>query len=413
MVSIAILACLALVALSTAINTWPILGAQGADFLRAMIGDEAVARLEMVLFQAQDRVQQVEYGLGLARPAAPWPTTARQATPTATPRSATASANPSASPAGRPSPSSTPGGAGQASGALPPTAGAPPAQPSPTAVRWPPAALKPLGSLAGEGVWSAYIQDGGGNPAAYRAFLQPDSQRPYAVVAVVAFDLQQTRLHFVLGTIEPFSPNAAPRSGKIPAADLRPGRLLVTFNGGFKATHGEFGAMADGVTALPPREEVGTLAIYQDGSVRMGLWGSEIMPSAQMAAWRQNGPLVIHNGQVNPQIFNNSPKDWGYTVNDVSPTWRSGIGLSADEKTLFYFAGSKLTMQSLAEAMLAAGAAQGLQLDINNYWVHFVVIKSQAEQLIPEPLFPEMMRENLDRYLNPYSRDFFYLTGLP
>ena len=145
---------------------------------------------------------------------------------------------------------------------LPATVDAPTPPPSPTPVRWPPAALKPLGTLAGEGAWSPYIQEASGNTAAVRAYLQPDPQRPYAVVAVIAFDLLHTRLHFVLGSVEPFSPDAPPRSGKIPAADLAPGRLLATFNGGFKATHGKFGAMADGVTVLPPRDGVGTLAIF-------------------------------------------------------------------------------------------------------------------------------------------------------
>jgi hypothetical protein len=171
--------------------------------------------------------------------------------------------------------------------------------------------------------------------------------------------------------------------------------------------------MADHIIALPPKDGLGTLAIYADGRVQICPWTPSLALSPDIVAWRQNGPLVIQDSAVNPQIISNSPKDWGYTVNDVSPTWRSGIGVSADQNTLYYFAGSKLSMSALAQGMLAAGAANALQLDINNYWVHFVAIRVKDGKLVPEPLFPEAMKENLDRYLNPYTRDFFYITLAP
>jgi hypothetical protein len=151
--------------------------------------------------------------------------------------------------------------------------------------------------------------------------------------------------------------------------------------------------------------------MYKDSSVRMGEWGAEIQPSPDMAAFRQNGPLVIQAGQINTQIYNNLPADWGYTVDDVLPTWRSGLALSADAKTLYYLCGPALSMEMLARSMLAvSGVTTGMQLDINTYWVHFVAVRPQAGRHGLEPLFPDMMRENIDRYLQPYSRDYFYVT---
>ncbi len=395
----------------------PSLAGQGADVLRAVLGDEAVASLEMIVFQAQDAIQKIEFSMGFTTPEAPW-----QAAPV---KEAVelASANPSQTPA--PVLSVTPFWITPSQIALSPTeAVAEPAlQPTPTAASspapavspapttWQPAPLAPLGALEGEGHWSPYIQDTSGRTVAYRAYLQPDANRPFAVVAVIAFDLEHTRLHFVLGFEEPYSPGGPRRSGAMPEADKTPGRLLAIFNGGFKATHGHFGAMAGGVTALPARDGLGTLVIEQDGKVRMGVWGSPIQPAPDAQAWRQNGPLVIQDGKINPRIYNNSPKDWGYTVNDVSPTWRSGIGISADGRTLFYFAGSSLTMEALAKSMLAAGAAQGMQLDINTYWVHFVAVQNIDGELSLEPLFPAMMKDNVKRYLYPYSRDYFYVTS--
>ena len=378
-----------------AVSIRPSLGAQGADLLRGVIGDPAVARLEMEVYQLQDTLQKWKYNLGWATPSAPWgntPFPRSVPTPTRTPLPLLAAAIPT-TPAVTQEP-------------------APVATATPVPVNWPPAALTPLGSLAGEGAWSAYIQDAAGETVAYRTYLQPDPGRPYTVVAVIAFNLSHTRLHFVLGSVEPYSPDGPKRTGEMPVADKLPGFLLAMFNGGFKARHGEFGAMADGLVALPAQDGLGTLVIYQDGGVRIGEWGTEITPTADMLAWRQNGPLVIDHGIINPRIYSNLPQDWGYTVNDVSPTWRSGVGVSADQKTLFYFCGPSLSMEALAKAMRAAGADAAIQLDINDYWVHFVAVRTDGKKLILDPLFPYMMFENIDRYLWPYTRDYFYVTGL-
>jgi hypothetical protein len=401
---------LALLGIFLILTYWPSVGAQGADLLRGLLGDETVARLEMVLFSAQDKVQLIQYNLGLLKPASPWqnpgsPQEAIQVAPTSPPV-------PNPTPVQTPTvtKSSQPLIGGKAI-QLPATASSATPFSSPTPSAWQPAPAIPLGDLAGEGNWTPYIESASGAVLAYRTFLQPDPQRLYAVVAVVAIDLTHTRLHYVLGSDEPYSPDSPPRSGAIPPGDLVAGRLLATFNGGFKATHGHFGAMADGIMALPPRDGLGTLAIYKDGTVRMGEWGTEITQSPDIIAWRQNGPLVIQNGQINPRIYNDSPKDWGYTVTDVSPTLRSGIALSADGKTLYYLVGSRLTMEALAKSMLAAGAANGMQLDINNFWVLFAAIHAEKGKLVPEPLLPDQMKEFLDRYLHPYTRDYFYVTA--
>jgi hypothetical protein len=170
--------------------------------------------------------------------------------------------------------------------------------------------------------------------------------------------------------------------------------------------------MADGIQALPPRDGLGTLVIYQNGEVRLGEWGTELSISPDIAAFRQNGPLVIHKNEINIRIYNNSPQDWGYTVYDVSPTFRSGIGLSRDNKTLYYFVGPSLTMEALAKSMQAVGAYNAIQLDINNYWVLFVKITESGSRLIAEPLLSRFMVDGIDRYLTQSPRDFFYITSL-
>ncbi len=397
-VGIAVGICVAVFILGfLAINTWPAFGAQGADFLRGIIGDEAVARLEMKFNQIQDDLQKLKYQLGLEEPAAPWntlqtPTPVALFTLTSPPETQTAVAfQPTATMAGVNPPEPTP---------------------TPTPAIWEPAVIKPLGGAEGEGIWSAYIQDAEGYIVGYRTFLQPDPARPYTLVAIVAVDLTRIRLHFVLGSIEPAGENKQPRSGAIPQADRAVHVLLAAFNGGFLSRHGQFGAMADGIIALPPRDGLGTLVIYTGGRVSLGEWatGSEI--TSNMVDLRQNGPLVVQEGQINPRIHNNSPQDWGYTVNDVSPTIRTGVGLSKDARTLYYFCGPSLSMESLAISMQSAGAWNAIQLDINNYWSLFVKFQPDGSKLIPKALLPKLMVANIERYLWDYTRDFFYITSM-
>jgi hypothetical protein len=374
------------------INTNPYLGAEGADWLRGIIGDKAVAGMEMFVFQIQDDFQRWKYDLGLGNPAGDF---GAFPSPSASPIPATRTNTPRAFP-GTMTPTIT--------GTI---------QPTPTAtIPWQPVTVPPQSSANGEGVWVPYIQDAQGHTVAYKTFVQPDPTRPYTLVTIVAIDLTQTRLHYVLGAIDPTLQGDLPHSGKMNLADRVANILLAEFNGGFKARHGQFGAMADGSQALPPRNGLGTVAIYQNGDVRLGEWGTDLFMSADMAAFRQNGPLVIHKGQINVQIYNNSPQDWGYTVIDVSPTVRSGIGLSQDNHTLYYFCGPSLTMEALAKSMQAAGAYNAIQLDINNYWVLFVKIVPSGSKLGAEPLLPRLMVAGIDRYLTQSPRDFFYVTGL-
>lgn len=383
-----------------AVTVLPAAGAQGAEALRGLVGDRAVAQLETVVFRIQDSLRQWAYQHGGARPSSPWasmPVASALANSTARPLVAKPRAAPMAlMPTAAPLPSATP---------LPATL----APPTPTALPvWSPAPLAALGSLPGEGQWSAYLQAPPGQTVASRTFLQPDPRRPYAVAAIVAFDLSATRLKFVLGSREPLSSLAIRRTGRIPPSDLQPGRLLAAFNGGFKANNGHFGAMSNGAIVLPPRAGFGTVALYADGRVGIGAWGIDITMVPDLLAWRQNGPLLIHDGQVNPHTADTAPSDWGWTVDGATAVWRSGLGISADRRTLFYVAGPTLTLPALTSAMATAGAAQAVQLDINNYWVHFDAIRGPKMQ--PVPLF-DTMNEGVGRYLWGYTRDFFYVTA--
>lgn len=381
------------------VRLFPSVGATGADQLRHILGDENVARLEAVLFKVDDSLKNLEYRLGIAHSVASWQVSTTPISPTAPGLLVQGPAIASAQKSKATSPGISaikPGTPGKVSNA-------------PTLSLWVPNNLQPMGHVAGEGVWVPYIQDNQGRVIAYRTFLQPDPSRPYALVAVVALNLQDVKLHFVLGTSEPYDQGVLQRaSGAIPAADLQPGQLLATFNGGFKVAHGHFGAMAGGLVAVPPKTGLATLVIDQNGMVKMGEWGVDISPSQAYLAYRQNGVLIVKNGVVTPQVDN--PSYWGFTISGKTVTWRSAIGLDASGKVLYYFAGGYLNINTLANAISHMDAQTAMQLDINNYWVHFDAIRTNGNNLISEPLFKEM-NQNPDRYLKPWIRDFFYVVS--
>jgi len=264
---------------------------------------------------------------------------------------------------------------------------------------------------AASGIWSPFVYNAAGRPVLERAIVTPDPDRPYVETALVRIDLRNTQLHLVAGTLEPLSNVRIRRPGLIPIVDQRPGRLLAAFNGGFKAANGAFGMAVNGVTLLPPSDGLATLAIYRDGHVRLGVWGSDIGPAPDMIAYRQNCPLLLDGGKLTPQAETDAPTLWGRTVKNKIATWRSGLGLTADGRYLIYAAGDGLTVPTLAAALAAGGADRGMQLDINSWWTRFVTYApaSGGSGLVAQKLFDSMVG-NERQFLAPDTRDFFYLT---
>ena len=405
-------------------------GARTAMFLRSVIGDQAVAQLETIVYAIKDTFNQLEARAGLLQAPTPWaeapieePT--RHPLPSATPLSAVSPGSDGAQAAQaaitpRPAATATPTpDQAQAAGDAPSTTPEPPTSTptwTPTATPpWNPTPIDGFTSMKDEGQWQAYIEDGGGQTVAYRTRLFPDRSRLYyAEAVVVAFDLNATRLHFALGKDEPKSLVQVDRTGKIPDEDLKLGHLLAAFNGGFLAQHGSFGAMSNGITLLPPRDGLATIAMYDDGQVKLGAWGREIITDTHLVSWRQNGPLLIDHGQINPETTVGLPRDWGYSVNGETVVWRSALGISADRRTLYYVAGPNLTLPILAKAVAATGAQFAMQLDINDYWVFFCTFYPDAQDpthIETRELHLVMRYKNRDRYLKGFERDFFYITS--
>ncbi len=374
----------------------PALAARLADPMRQIIGVSGVAGLETLFFKALDVTIQVTAALGIAEAQPPWESQTAIPTPI--------SQTPAAIQPTLPQP------ALEATITATPVAISPPLTPTPLSEWEALSSLPPLGDLPGEGVWTPYLYSPTGQVVGQRTFLQADPRRPLSLAAIVAFNLEAVELHYVLGAEDPSLPDGPRGTGIMPYVDRTGGHLVAAFNGGFKAEHGSFGAMSDGIVAIDATAGYATVAIAANGKVQIGDWGHTLDLTQPLNAWRQNARLVIEAGRINPAVYSHALQDWGGTINGDVVTWRSGLGLNQENNILYYLAGPGLSMPVLADTMLTTGIYNGMLLDINEYWVHFTRFDNEGGQPVAYPLLEEGMSIHIDRYLRPSPRDFFYIT---
>jgi hypothetical protein len=263
-----------------------------------------------------------------------------------------------------------------------------------------PAAITPVirPALAGEGFWRGTGPLVGGAAPVLVTTFRADPTYPQMVAGVTWIDHTRTALALYPGRYEP--PNAGSPLAEVPA-QLR-SRLLATFNSGFKLEDSHSGFYASGHLYAPLKDGQATLIGYSDGTVDVRDWTGGPAPGPGVDFARQNLPLTISGGQLNPQLGNDSL--WGTTLGNSVRVWRSGIGVDA-RGNLLYAAADIQTAQSLARVLQRAGAVRAMELDINYEWTTFNFFGAFGAGA-PAKLLPGMNRA-ATRYLTPDDRDFF------
>lgn len=336
---------------------------------------------------------------------------------------------------------------------LPSEPAPPPARPE-EQINWPPAQLAPLlpVKIDGEGVWLAVQEDPfvSGNPNApalfQQTFIRVDPARDYTRVYVTMWDPRQVQLGIVMGTKEPESATGETGSGMIPRDPYVLSHLVAAFNGGFQATHGEFGMMAERRVYLPPKPYAATVAVFNDGRAGLGSWPGpgrhvwdETFANSQipagMVAMRQNLTSVVEGDVWNPW------KRWWW---GAAPTWaqeqtyipRSGLCLTR-EGYLAYFWGESMGPEELGKAMLATRCVRGMHLDMNGkhtgleFYRPYATTPPALGRALKSTEFEgtglemgglrfrsrlavtTMTPLRFPRYLGQDPRDYFYLTRKP
>ncbi|MGH2850568.1 MAG: hypothetical protein ACRDLP_08135 [Solirubrobacteraceae bacterium] len=280
-------------------------------------------------------------------------------------------------------------------------AAAPPIQPARIAPMISPA-------LPGEGVWRPTRSGLGSAPPLLVTTFRDETAYPQLVIGLAWIDTKRTRTELYTGRLEPAVTLPTRGPMEVPTDSRR--RLLATFNSGFKLSDSLGGYAIHGHTYAPLRDGLATFVGYRDGRVKILSWThGRTAPSSVLYA-RQNLPLIVDHGRLNPQISVGS--EWGATVGNAILVWRSGVGIDR-HGNLIYAAGNDQTAASLATALIRAGAVRAMELDINSYWVSFITY-GQWGALSPSNLLPDMDRP-ATRYLTPDDRDFFavYLRHRP
>ena len=265
-----------------------------------------------------------------------------------------------------------------------------------------PANLTPLirPALAGEGIWRATFTGHHGPPPVLVTSFRSDPAYPQMVAGVAWIDHTQTTTWLYPGIQEPSvaMPDRGPE--EVPLA-MR-GKLVATFNSGFKLSDSGGGFASGGHTYAQLKDGLATFVRYTNGAVDVVDWqgGPDVGPNVVYA--RQNLPLIVNGGRPNPNL-SDGPQ-WGATLGNAVRVWRSAVGVDR-YGNLIYAAADYQTVASLAAIMLHAGAVRAMQLDINAYWPSFITYKG-AGALGATNLLPGMVRST-QRYLTPDDRDFF------
>jgi Phosphodiester glycosidase len=253
--------------------------------------------------------------------------------------------------------------------------------------------------LPGEGKWRRAGPLVNGVPPVLVTTFRSDPNYPKMVAGVAWLDRSRTSLQLYPGRYEP--PDGSFRGPMEVPPQLR-GQLLATFNSGFKLEDSGGGFVALGHVYAPLRDGLATLVGVRDGGVDVRAWTGGPQPGPSVLFARQNLPLILENGQLNPNLSDGSL--WGATLGNAIRVWRSGLGVDA-RGDLLYAAADNQTAESLALILQHAGALRAMELDINSEWVTFNFYGAPGAS-DPSKLLPGMSRE-ATRYLEPDDRDFF------
>lgn len=264
-----------------------------------------------------------------------------------------------------------------------------------------PPAIRPVlaPSLPGEGVWRSAMANAGPRPPVLVTTFRAEPDYPRLVTGVAWIDRGATRFGYFPGVAEP--PVPIVRGPEQVPPSLRR-NLVATFNGGFKLHDAAEGYAYQGRTWAPMVDGIGTLVKYRSGRVDVIAWHGGPTAGPDIAVARQNLPLIINHGRLNPNLSDGP--EWGATLGNAIRVWRSGLGVDR-RGNLIYVAAADQTVRTLARSLRRAGAVRALELDINIYWTSFITY-GQHDAGHPANLLPDMIRPR-SRYLTPDDRDFF------
>lgn len=272
----------------------------------------------------------------------------------------------------------------------------------------PPAPIKPLAfpSLPNEGKWTPEGLTVDGYPGLYVTLLRPDPIHTALIAGIAWMDPHILSFTQFAGIQQP--PTGGPWPYKSPIPSSMQSNLVAAFNSGFRMQDAQGGYYAYGKVGVPLVNNAASFVIYKNGSANVVTWHSGKKVPSNVAVVRQNLSLLVNHGKINPLVYDNNYAIWGQTVGNTVLVWRSGVGITANG-AIVYVAGPGLSVSSLANLLVKAGAVRAMELDINTDWVNFFYF-NQAPGSLASPangsqLVGGMLRP-VSRYFGVTDRDF-------
>ena len=239
-------------------------------------------------------------------------------------------------------------------------------------------------------------------PLVYATSIRPLWCFGSVVATMATFD--PTRVHTAMfnGTEMPGG-KGWKNGSKIRGTALR--SLIASFNGGFRFEHQPGGYVTEGKIVRKMRKGYATLAISQDGTSTVGVWGDTITEEGSWASLRQNLPPLVHNGK---SVYANYPKvDWGNDFGNKVYNFRSAVCLRTDGLMMFVAVG-KVNIGMLADTLVVLGCKTGMELDINGQWPYFAVYSDFGKATRWGKIIDNRMGDP-NRHLNGSTKEFFAL----
>lgn len=279
-----------------------------------------------------------------------------------------------------------------------------------TVTSWPPLPLHTERGKPGDGVWvpvESKLIPSETPSLFYRTVLHPDAERPYAELHLVAMDMRRLELGIAAGYEDPEPDFGPPGSGQIPDDRSLFPRVVATFNGAFKATHGRYGMKAEGRVLVAPRSGAATVTVDHEGRTGFGTW-SGTTSADTLRAFRQNLDPLIADGEVNPA----GRTVWGDQLYGSNVAVERSALCLHESGQVFYGWATEATGKSLAQGLAVAGCKYAVHLDMNPGHCSFSFtqidsvnpLKARGEVLDPR------MRVNPTRFVRWSPKDFFYVV---
>lgn len=353
------------------------------DTVRAEIGPEPIAWLENKVFGARDSLKRTTYALFASAEDQTLAATAGSAGPVAQVLDA------------------------RAVGAIqdswpPPRVPSIWKDPKPNEGVWQPVTYPFLKPVAG-------LQQGGPKPAPYfyRTTIRPDKDRPYSELVLIAMDMRQLEIGMQAGYEDPKPTTGPPGEGRLPQDKAVYERVVATFNGAFKTTHGNYGMAINKRVLLPPVPGGASIVVTDSNAVGMGSWPQSTEVPKEIVSYRQNLDPLVEDGVANPT----GRHIWGWQLEGTSAmTQRTALCVTSAGH-LYYAWAEEIDGPTLGRALRQAGCSYAMHLDMNPGHCGFVFTdivnpKTNNYQL---RLAADGMKMSPDRYVRWSPKDFFYV----